>query len=172
MLNKHHTKEVKKRISNALKGRQKSKETRKKLSEANKGKKASRETIERLRKSHLGKRPSKETREKMSQAGKGKLKKGGRINCNGYVAIYCPTHLLAMKKGYVMEHRLVMEKHLGRNLTREEVVHHINGIKDDNRIENLMLFCNESAHQKFEDLLKPRDSKRCFIKTKRSNENG
>ncbi len=66
--------------------------------------------------------------------------KGGRVkNNNGYVSVLMRNHPFADKRGYILEHRLVMAKHLGRNLQVWEVIHHKNGIKDDNRIENLEL---------------------------------
>jgi len=68
----------------------------------------------------------------------------------GYIYVYCPNHPSNPKNGYVLEHRLVMEKKLGRYLTKDEIVHHNNGIKDDNREENLSLFCNASSHTIFE----------------------
>ena len=90
--------------------------------------------------------------------------KGGRVNNgHGYILIYFPNHPnLNHISGYVFEHRLVMEKHLGRFLNPEERIHH-RGIKypigsvenkQDNRIENLKLFANESAHQKFHNLFR------------------
>ena len=81
--------------------------------------------------------------------------KGGRINDKfGYTLIYSPAHPFKNYRKYVREHRLVMEQHLERFLNREEIVHHINGMKSDNRIENLKLFSNESKHQEFHHYIK------------------
>ena len=64
--------------------------------------------------------------------------KGGKHkDSRGYVFIYAPDHPHAKNRKYVYEHRLVMEKYLGRYLVPGEIVHHINGVKDDNRLENL-----------------------------------
>lgn len=63
------------------------------------------------------------------------------IDKKGYVLIKCSDHPRASNKGkYVFEHILVMEKKLGRYLDVGENVHHINGIRDDNRVSNLELW--------------------------------
>lgn len=57
----------------------------------------------------------------------------------GYVYVYFPSHPDCTKNGLVAEHRLVAEQELGRRLRRSEHVHHINGVKDDNRPKNLQV---------------------------------
>lgn len=68
-------------------------------------------------------------------------KRAGRyVNRHGYVILYMPDSLAAGANGCVSEHRHIMSKHLGRPLLSHETVHHKNGQRDDNRIENLELW--------------------------------
>lgn len=58
---------------------------------------------------------------------------------------------------YILQHRLVVEKFMGKKLLRNQIVHHINGIKSDNRIENLKVM-TQSEHAKQDYLLRKKDS--------------
>jgi hypothetical protein len=67
--------------------------------------------------------------------------KGGRTTHHaGYVMVKTPGHPRARSRDYVFEHILVMEAHLQRYLVAGENVHHKNGVRDDNRLENLELW--------------------------------
>lgn len=77
--------------------------------------------------------------------------RGGRQKyIGGYIRIWLaetdPFYCMADHHGTVFEHRLVMARFLGRPLERGEVVHHINGIRDDNRLENLELIASQKGH--------------------------
>lgn len=124
-----HTEESKRKMSGALKGREKppfSEEHKRKMSEGNTGKNNSNW-------------------------------KGGRTkHPNGYILIWKPGHPFSTKKGYVLEHRLVAEKELGRYLKPTEEAHHRNGKRADNRWENLFVFESKPEHQKYERFLRPR----------------
>lgn len=68
-----------------------------------------------------------------------------RQQASGYVSLRRDGH-------WIMEHRIVMERHLGRALGPDETVHHINGIRDDNRLENLELWvCSHPKGQRVEE---------------------
>jgi hypothetical protein len=73
--------------------------------------------------------------------------KGGRlVDKSGYILIYLPEHPNASNAGYVREHRLVMERKLGRLLLRSEVVHHKDDDRANNDPDNLEVFATNAAH--------------------------
>jgi len=73
--------------------------------------------------------------------------KGGRNKTShGYICLFMPDHPRALKSGYVYEHIVVAEKIVGRGITHKEVIHHINGVKSDNRVENLVVCQDQKEH--------------------------
>ena len=79
--------------------------------------------------------------------------KGGKhVDRLGYVQVWKPEHPNARMAGYIHEHRLVMSEHLGRPLKSHENVHHKNGNRADNRLENLELWTTiQPSGQRVED---------------------
>lgn len=69
----------------------------------------------------------------------GNFKGYRRKTTKGYIALYRPGEEGTDKNGMIMEHRYIMALHIGRSIAPDEAVHHINGIKTDNRIKNLRL---------------------------------
>lgn len=135
-----HSEETKRKIGEAARNRKVSKKTRRKIGLIHKGIRFSKEAREKMRLSHLGK-----------NAGEKHYKwKGGKAICNGYIRILAPNHPSADINGRISEHRFIIEKQIGRYLKSKESCHHINKIKTDNRLQNLMAFKNERTHQLFE----------------------
>lgn len=103
-----------------------------------------------ISKTNKGKKLSDATKLKISESHKLKGVAGHKkIRQDGYIVVYYPDHPCSSDCGYVMEHRLVMESVLGRYLKPKEIVHHINGNKKDNRIENLKLFNSLGEHTSY-----------------------
>jgi hypothetical protein len=133
-------------------GRKMSEETKRKISRANKGRKMTAE--QRRKQSEARKRGFAEGRIKIDKKAIAALVKwnkehsgerspswkGGRsFDQNGYVILRRPDHPNSDSNGQIPEHRLVMSEHIGRPLQPWEHVHHINAVKTDNRIENLLI---------------------------------
>jgi len=166
---KSFTEEHKRNISNAKKNP--SEETRLKLSEARKkqispmlGKHHKEETKSKISRANIGHIPwnkgktgiyTDETRRQISESLK-KYGKGGLIKKLGYLQFKVPKgcrfSCMVNGKGYISVQRLTMAAFLQRPLRTEEIVHHINGDKTDNRIENLELLSKGEhtvIHNKF-----------------------
>jgi len=149
---------------NAMYGRKHTDESIKKMCVAQSGKVISEEQKRKISKNHarlsgvnhpnFGKKASEETKQKMRQNRKGtqtgKLNngwKGGKANCHGYMFV------LQKDGSYKQEHRLIMENHIGRELSDDEIIHHINHIPTDNRIENLQIMTHQT-HTKLHSKLR------------------
>jgi hypothetical protein len=101
----------------------------------------------------FGKRHSEETRRKIAESRKKyrrekhpSWKGGRRTTSSGYIEVLKPDHPRARGRGYVFEHILIMEEKLGRSVSKDEQIHHIDENKKNNDPQNLMLLsCSEHA---------------------------
>ncbi len=156
--NKPLTEEARKNISEGQQRRgPRSQETKDKIRAALTGNRnglghvKSAEARAKISAANMGHGFSAEALQKMSDSRSGELSpawKGGETSDRGYVSVYSPKHPRATCKRRVMKHRLVMEASLGRYLTPEEVVHHIDEKPSNNDRANLMLFANSATHLK------------------------
>jgi len=145
---KRLSEEHKRNIGLAHKGMKHTEKSKRKLSEALK--KGHREGT--IIPSFLGRKHTEETKRKISDnhhncSGSNNSQwKGGMVQSRGYKSVYSPNHPNATINHYVRESRLVMEKKIGRILSKEEIVHHLDGDNTNNQLDNLHLFPNQSKH--------------------------
>lgn len=100
---------------------------------------------------------------KYTMSDNGRWRGGEFDRGDGYVIVRIGSFPKDYKgKRYELKHRLVMEQHLGRKLLRKEMVHHKNGNKSDNRIENLEL-CTQSDHAKEHHFKRTRNKKGQYV---------
>lgn len=150
---KHLSDKAKAKLSLAHTGKKLSKETKNKIRLAGFKRKLSLESRLKISNAKKGKKFSEEHKKNLSKSSKGKRSnhwKGGIRYTLGYISKKSYNHPNKTKNGYVLEHRLVMEKEIGRFLKKEEIVHHIDKNRKNNALSNLILFNNESEHQTFE----------------------
>lgn len=175
MVGRKLSEEHKEKISNSLKGIKRSEETRKKMTEAQKKRKytgwnnykkgipLSEEHKKKLSESNNERKAwNKGKKYKMPQiAGEKNARwRGYRIKRkDGYVLVKSDENSVYSTR--TLEHRIIMEKHLGRRLKGKEIIHHKNEIKDDNKPENLQL-TTRKYHSEIHHL--ERDSEGRFIK--------
>jgi len=100
---------------------------------------------------------------------------GGQHIKDGYIVTYKPDHPKCNKTGYIKQHRIIYEEFYKCCLLPNSVVHHIDKNRQNNNIENLMVFVNHSTHEKFEKKV-DMSNRYCLIcnnktwKTKNGNE--
>ena len=73
--------------------------------------------------------------------------KGGIISIKGRIAVYNPDHPCATALGYVLRYRLIAENVIGKLLPRSAVIHHIDGVKDNDQNNNLLICENDAYHR-------------------------
>lgn len=144
---RNRTEQQRANLSASLRGRALSDAHRESISRGSKGKPKSAAMKSRLSASLRNRDPK--VRAAAAKKLRGALNpswKGGTYLSGGYRFILASGHPYANRNGYVREHRLVMERVLGRYLLPIEVVHHENGDRLDNRACNLLLCCSQSEH--------------------------